>query len=32
MIELFSGLSPIVQALLATMFTWGMTALGAALV
>jgi ZIP family zinc transporter len=31
-IELFSGLSPIVQALLATMFTWGLTALGAALV
>jgi ZIP family zinc transporter len=32
MIELFSGLSPILQALLATMFTWGLTALGAALV
>ena len=32
MIELFSGLSPIVQALLATMFTWGLTARGAALV
>jgi zinc transporter, ZIP family len=32
MIEVFAGLSPIVQALLATMFTWGMTALGAALV
>jgi len=32
MIEFFSGLSPIVQALLATMFTWGLTALGAALV
>jgi zinc transporter, ZIP family len=32
LIEAFSGLSPIVQALLATMFTWGMTALGAALV
>ena len=28
----FAGLSPIVQALLATMFTWGMTALGAGLV
>jgi ZIP family zinc transporter len=28
----FAGLSPVVQALLATMFTWGMTALGAALV
>jgi zinc transporter, ZIP family len=27
-----AGLSPIVQALLATLFTWGMTALGAALV
>ena len=32
MIEYFSGLSPIVQALLATAFTWGMTALGASLV
>src|SRR3712207_4032184 len=32
MIEFFSDLSPIVQALLATMFTWGMTALGASLV
>jgi ZIP family zinc transporter len=31
-IEVFAGLSPIVQALLATMFTWGLTALGAALV
>jgi ZIP family zinc transporter len=31
-IGFFSGLSPIVQALLATMFTWGMTAAGAALV
>jgi zinc transporter ZupT len=28
----FTGLSPIAQALLATMFTWGMTAAGAALV
>ena len=32
MIDLFAGLSPVVQALLATMFTWGLTALGAALV
>jgi ZIP family zinc transporter len=32
MIELFSGLSPILQALVATMFTWGLTALGASLV
>ena len=32
MIEVLSGLSPIVQALLATLFTWGLTALGAALV
>ena len=32
MIEVLSGLSPIVQALLATCFTWGMTALGASLV
>jgi ZIP family zinc transporter len=32
MIEVFAGLSPIVQALLATLFTWGLTALGAALV
>jgi zinc transporter, ZIP family len=31
-IEVFASLSPIVQALLATMFTWGLTALGAALV
>jgi zinc transporter ZupT len=31
-IELFTGLSPVVQALLATMFTWGLTALGASLV
>jgi len=30
--EWFSGLSPVHQALLATLFTWGMTALGAALV
>ncbi|HEV3477342.1 MAG TPA: ZIP family metal transporter [Rubrobacteraceae bacterium] len=32
MIEFFAGLSPIVQALLGTAFTWGMTALGASLV
>jgi ZIP family zinc transporter len=32
MIDLFTGLSPVVQALLATCFTWGMTTLGAALV
>ncbi len=32
MIEYFAGLSPIVQALLGTAFTWGMTALGASLV
>jgi zinc transporter, ZIP family len=31
-IETLAGLSPIVQALLATLFTWGMTAVGAALV
>lgn len=30
--EYFATLSPIVQALLATFFTWGMTALGAAMV
>ena len=32
MIEVFAGLPPVVQALIATLFTWGMTALGAALV
>ncbi|HZY66451.1 MAG TPA: ZIP family metal transporter [Rubrobacteraceae bacterium] len=32
MIEAFAGLPPVVQALIATMFTWGMTATGAALV
>lgn len=32
MIEFFASLSPINQALLGTLFTWGMTALGAALV
>lgn len=28
--EIFTGLNPILQALLATLFTWGVTALGAA--
>lgn len=32
MVQWFSGLNPVGQALLATLFTWGMTALGAALV
>jgi zinc transporter, ZIP family len=32
MFEGFAELSPVVQALLGTLFTWGMTALGAALV
>ena len=32
MIEWFTGLTPVTQALLATFFTWGMTALGAAAV
>jgi ZIP family zinc transporter len=32
MLEVFKGLDPVVQALLGTLFTWGMTALGAALV
>lgn len=32
MIAFFQSLNPIMQALLATLFTWGMTALGAALV
>ncbi len=32
MIDTFAGLPPVVQALIATMFTWGMTAAGAALV
>jgi zinc transporter, ZIP family len=31
-IEIFAGLPPVVQALLAGIFTWGMTAAGAALV
>ncbi|MCT8136865.1 ZIP family metal transporter [Anaerobacillus sp. CMMVII] len=32
MLEVFIGLDPVVQALIGTLFTWGMTALGAALV
>ncbi len=32
MVGAFAGLSPVLQAFLATMFTWGMTAAGAALV
>jgi ZIP family zinc transporter len=32
MVEFFKGLHPVVQALLATLFTWGVTAAGAALV
>jgi len=32
MLDAFAGLSPITQALVATLFTWGVTALGAALV
>ncbi len=32
MLEFFSGYSPVTQTLLATLFTWGVTALGAALV
>ncbi|RLC13109.1 MAG: ZIP family metal transporter, partial [Deltaproteobacteria bacterium] len=32
MFEYFSGLHPVYQALIATLFTWFMTALGAALV
>ncbi|WP_022850380.1 ZIP family metal transporter [Limisalsivibrio acetivorans] len=32
MIETFSGFNPILQAFLATLFTWGMTAAGASLV
>lgn len=32
MVDAFLGLSPVVQALLATLFTWGVTAAGAALV
>ncbi|HXE79146.1 MAG TPA: ZIP family metal transporter [Vicinamibacterales bacterium] len=32
MVEWFNGLTPVAQALLATLFTWGMTALGASAV
>jgi len=32
MIEAFRSFHPVVQALCATLFTWGVTALGAALV
>lgn len=32
MIDFFATLSPVTQALIATLFTWGMTAIGAALV
>ncbi|QAR32985.1 ZIP family metal transporter [Geovibrio thiophilus] len=32
MVEMFKELSPVYQALLATLFTWGMTALGGSLV
>jgi len=32
MLETFKTLNPVVQALIATLFTWGVTALGAALV
>ncbi len=32
MVEFFAGLPPVLQALVATAFTWGMTAAGAALV
>ncbi|WP_130859201.1 ZIP family metal transporter [Gracilibacillus phocaeensis] len=32
MMEFFQGLHPVTQALIATLFTWGMTALGATLV
>lgn len=32
MLEFFTNLNPIIQALLATIFTWGVTALGASLV
>ncbi len=32
MIDLFAGLPPVLQAFIATLFTWGMTAAGAALV
>ena len=32
MVDYFIALNPVGQALIATLFTWGMTALGAALV
>ena len=32
MIDFFNNLNPIIQALIATCFTWGITLLGAALV
>ena len=32
MVDFFATLSPVMQALIATLFTWGMTAIGAALV
>lgn len=32
MIDFFLALNPVIQAIVATLFTWGMTALGAALV
>ncbi len=32
MIQIFHGIHPVVQALLATLFTWGLTAFGASLV
>ncbi len=32
MLETLAGLNPVLQALLATLFTWGLTALGAAMV
>ena len=32
MFEWFASLAPVIQALIGTLFTWGMTALGAALV
>ncbi len=32
MLDVFNGFDPVVQAFVATLFTWGMTALGASLV
>jgi ZIP family zinc transporter len=32
MVEYFEGLNPVLQALLATLFTWSVTALGASAV